>query len=125
LTRHHAERSAGAPGDRLLRRHDGRPVTPRGHDRLFAAARTPESAHVLRHTAITVIARIGGYPVAQAFAGHAPTSVTGRYLHAMPIEIAAAVAVMTGAQHPLADQLSTRCGSIITERGSGGRRRRW
>ena len=71
------------------------------------------SAHVLRHTAITAIARIAriaGYPVAQAFAGHAPTSVTGRYIHATPSEIAAAVAVMTGERHPLADRLSTRCG---------------
>jgi hypothetical protein len=60
-------------------------------------------------TRITAIARIGGYPVAQAFAGHASTSVTGRYLHATPTEIAAEVAVMTGEQHPLEDQLGTRC----------------
>ena len=112
------ERSAVAPGDYLLRRHNGRPVTPRDYDRLFTkarfvlpwAARTPVSAHVLRHTAITAIARIAGYPVAQAFAGHAPTSVTGRYIYATPSEIAAAVAVMTGERHPLADRLSTRCG---------------
>lgn len=60
------------------------------------AARTPVSAHVLRHAAITAIGRIGGYPVALAFAGHTPATVTGRYLHATPAEVAAAVAAMTG-----------------------------
>jgi len=69
------------------------------------AARTPVSAHVLRHTAITAVARIGGYPVAQAFAGHNPPSVTGRYLHATVAEVAAAVAVMTGEPHPLTGQV--------------------
>ncbi len=48
----------------------------------------------------TAIARIGGYPVAQAFAGHTPATVTGRYLHATPAEVAAAVAVMTGEPDP-------------------------
>ena len=41
------------------------------------------------------------YPVAQAFAGHTPATVTGRYLHATPAEVAAAVAVMTGEPDPL------------------------
>ncbi len=95
----------------------GAGVTARDDDRLFAAARavlpwairTPVSAHVLRHTAITAVARIGGYPVAQAFAGHTPPSVTGRYLHATLTEVATAVAVMTGERHPLADHLANRC----------------
>lgn len=90
-------------------------------DRLFARARdvlgwddrTPVSAHVLRHTAITRIGRIAGYPVAQAFAGHAPPSVTGRYLHATLADVATAVAALTGEAHPLAhltrDSLWRRC----------------
>jgi integrase len=73
--------------------------------------RTPVSAHVLRHTAITAVGRLAGYPIAQAFAGHAPPSVTGRYLHASIAEVAAAVAVLTGEAHPLADNRSLRrCG---------------
>ena len=69
------------------------------------------SAHVLRHTAITAVDRLAGYPIAQAFAGHAPPSVTGRYLHASIAEVAAAVAVLTGEAHPLADNRSLRrCG---------------
>jgi integrase len=65
--------------------------------------------HVLRHTAITTIAHIGGYPVAQTFAGHTPPTVTGRYLHATLAEVAAAVAIMTGERHPLADPPGARC----------------
>lgn len=61
------------------------------------------SAHVLRHPAITAIGRLAGYPVAQAFAGHAPPSVTSRYLHATLAEVAATVATLTGEPHPLAD----------------------
>ena len=67
------------------------------------ADRTPISAHVLRHTAITAVGRLAGYPVAQAFAGHSPPAVTGVYLQASPAEVAAAVAALTGEPHPLAD----------------------
>jgi integrase len=56
---------------------------------------------VLRHTAITAVARHGGYPVAQAFAGHTPPTVTGRYIHATLAEIAAVVTRLTGEPHPL------------------------
>jgi integrase/recombinase XerC len=96
--------------DGVFHRRDGQAITARDYDLLFARARaalawadrTPVSAHVLRHTAITAIGRIGGYPVAQAFAGHNPPTVTGRYLHATLAEVASAVAVMTGESHPLA-----------------------
>lgn len=110
VVRHHRERQPDGADDLVFRRRDGDPITARDYDRLFAdaravlpwASRTPVSAHVLRHTAITAIARIGGYPVAQAFAGHSAATVTGRYLHATPAEVATAVAVMTGERHPLA-----------------------
>ncbi|MGH3371974.1 MAG: hypothetical protein ACRDPR_18470 [Nocardioidaceae bacterium] len=57
---------------------------------------------MLRHTAITNVARLAGYAIAQAFAGHTPPTVTGRYIHATLAEVAAAVAVLTGEPHPIA-----------------------
>ncbi|MGI9028377.1 MAG: hypothetical protein ACR2HP_00075 [Ilumatobacteraceae bacterium] len=63
------------------------------------------SAHVLRHTAITNVARLAGYATAQAFAGHTPPTVTGRYIHATLAEVAAVVAVLTGEPHPFAAAL--------------------
>ncbi|MGI8516345.1 MAG: PD-(D/E)XK nuclease family protein [Acidimicrobiia bacterium] len=53
--------------------------------------RTPVSAHVLRHTAITAVERHAGFAVAQAFAGHSASSVTGTYTRARLCEVAAAV----------------------------------
>ena len=115
LQNHHHQRAAGESP--LFRRRNGRPITGRDYDRLFARARdllpwtrrTQVSVHVLRHTAIATIARIGGYPVAQTCAGHTPPTVTGRYLHATLAEVAAAVAIMTGERHPLADLPGARC----------------
>lgn len=94
----------------MFRTGSGTPITGRRYDRLFARARQhlgwdhriPLTAHVLRHTAVTRVGRIAGYPVAQAFAGHAPPTVTGRYLHATLADVAAAVAALTGEPHPLA-----------------------
>jgi hypothetical protein len=60
------------------------------------------SAHALRHTAITVVGRLAGYPVAQAFAGHTPPSVTGLYVQATPEEIATTIGILTSQPHPLA-----------------------
>lgn len=65
-----------------------------------------------RHTAITAVGRLAGYPVAQAFAGHAPPSVTGRYLHATLAEVAAAVGALTGEAHPLADARNRFAGTV-------------
>ena len=64
--------------------------------------RTPLTAHVLRHTAITAVERVAGFAVAQAFAGHQPGSVTGTYTKADIHEVAAAVERLTGEPHPLA-----------------------
>jgi integrase/recombinase XerC len=66
------------------------------------AQRTPLTAHVLRHTAITAVERVAGFAVAQAFAGHQPGSVTGTYTKASIHEVASAVATLTGESHPLA-----------------------
>jgi len=110
LFAHVSERGGSGEDDAVFRTRRGIPVTDRFYDRLFARARqhlgwdhrTPLTAHVLRHTAITRVGLIAGYPVAQAFAGHAPPTVTGRYLHATLADVATAVAVMTGEAHPLA-----------------------
>lgn len=67
----------------------------------------------LRHTAITAVGRLAGYPVAQASAGHTPPSVTGRYLHATLTEIAAAVAILTGRPHSLAPPMTGRCAADV------------
>jgi hypothetical protein len=63
--------------------------------------RVPVSAHVLRHTAITAVGRLAGFPVAQAFAGQ-PVTNTGRSMQASLQEVADAVAALTGEGHPLA-----------------------
>jgi site-specific recombinase XerD len=110
LERHATTRGATAPGDAVFRTARGAPLSPRRHSTICDRARpcldwadrTPVSAHVLRHTAITAVGRLAGYPVAQAFAGHSPPSVTGLYLQASLAEVAAAVATLTGEAHPLA-----------------------
>lgn len=86
------------------------PVSDRTYDRIFTRAqaeiswseRTPLTAHVLRHTAITAVERVAGFAVAARFAGHTPGSVTGTYTKADISEVAAAVARLTGEPHPLA-----------------------
>jgi integrase len=119
LERHADTRGTAGLDVPVLRTASGTPISARRYDTLFSRARscldwsdrTPVSAHVLRHTAITAVGRIAGYPVAQAFAGHAPPTVTGRYLHATLAEVAAAVATLTGEAHPLADsRVLRRCG---------------
>jgi len=115
LGRHARSRDAGADGP-VFRTLRGRPIGGRRYDLLFARARTclawdprtPVSAHVLRHTAITKVGRLAGYPVAQAFAGHVAPTVTGRYLHATLAEVAAAVASLTAEAHPLATGVRLR-----------------
>jgi integrase/recombinase XerC len=110
LGAHAADRGGRGVLDAVFRNRRGEPITGRHYDRLFARAReclgwddrTPVSAHVLRHTAVTRIGRIAGYPVAQAFAGHAPPTVTGRYLHATLADVATAVAALASEPHPLA-----------------------
>ena len=70
---------------------------------LLWADRTPVSAHVLRYTATNAVGRVAGYAAAQAFAGHAPPSVTGLYLRARLCDVAAVVATLTGEQHSLTE----------------------
>ena len=117
LDRLHRSRTTGTD-DRVFIDTGGAAITARHYDKLFGRARsvldwdprTPVSAHVLRHTAITNVARLAGYAVAQTFAGHTPPTVTGRYIHATLAEVASAVAVLTGEPHPLAGStINRRC----------------
>ena len=125
LLQRHTEAPCGHHlDDPVLRTRNGTPITARRYDTIFDRARaclpwaerTPVSAHVLRHTAITAVGRLAGYPVAQAFGGHAPPSVTGRYLHATITEIAAAVAILTGQAHPLATAHDGPTSSLYPDR---------
>jgi integrase/recombinase XerC len=106
-------RGSHRPEDRALlawRRAAGTPITDRTYDRIFTrlqgevpwSQRTPLTAHVLRHTAITAVERTAGFAVAARFAGHTPASVTGTYTKADISEVAAAVSHLTGEPHPLA-----------------------
>jgi integrase/recombinase XerC len=112
VIRHADARGAVSPDDAVFRTRHGEPVTRRRYNTIFDwarpclswADRTPVSAHVLRYTAINAIGRLAGYAVAQAFAGHAPPSVTGLYLRARLCDVAAAVAVLTDEPHPLAER---------------------
>ncbi len=110
-----AERGSCHPNDPVFvtsyrRAGHPAPLTDRTYDRIFTraqervpwASRTPLTAHVLRHTAVTAVERVAGFAVAAKFAGHTPGSVTGTYTKADISEVARAVAHLTGEPHPLA-----------------------
>lgn len=104
-----SSRGAVADDDAVFRTKRRRPIVRKRYNTIFDKARavlpwtkhTPATAHVLRHTAGTMVERLKGQAVAQAFLGHAPTSVTGIYTRATIHEVAAAVAELTGEPHPL------------------------
>ena len=110
LEAHSSSRGAVASDDPVLRSRRGLPITRRRYNTVFDrsrpclpwAERTPVSAHVLRHTAITTVERHARFAVAQAFAGHSASSVTGTYTQARIGEVAQAVFALTGEPHPLA-----------------------
>ena len=122
LGQHLDTRASGGVDAPVFHTSNGVPMSARRYDTIFDRARTcldwadrtPVSAHVLRHTAITAVGRLAGYPAAQAFAGHAPPSVTGRYLHASIYEVAAAIATFTGEPHPLADTQQRRRTRLVS-----------
>jgi integrase/recombinase XerC len=113
LVRHGQERHA-PPGGQLLRYADGRPITSRRYDHLWARigrqlpwVRTQQiSTHWIRHTTLTWVERSFGYAVARAYAGHTDASgdvgATSTYVRASLSEVAAALAALTGEPHPLA-----------------------
>ena len=92
------------PSTPLTRRHFDA-LTGRWHRHLPWAEREGVSAHWLRHTAITNIERVAGFPVAKKFAGHQHAKnaeMTITYLKAGEDHVAAAVSWITGEAHPLA-----------------------
>ncbi|MCI2419278.1 hypothetical protein MOQ72_17680 [Saccharopolyspora sp. K220] len=78
LQDHADQRDAAAPGGQLLRYRDGRPITTRQYDHLWArighhlpwVATQQISTDWLRHTILKWVERRFGYPVTRAFAGH-------------------------------------------------------
>jgi integrase/recombinase XerC len=112
LIEHGQERNA-ADGP-LLRYADGRPVTSRRYDHLWArigrhlpwVAAQGISSHWIRHTTLTWVERNFGYAVARAYAGHTDggteAGATATYVRASLPEVAAALAALTGEPHPLA-----------------------
>ncbi len=113
LLAHHAERGDGDRNGSLLRYRDGRPLTYRRYDYLWARigqhlrwVHTQQiSTHWLRHTTLTWVERTYGHAVARAYAGHTDSGGSGStatYVRASLHEVAVAVAGLTGEDHPLA-----------------------
>lgn len=112
LREHAHRRGAREPGDALLRYAEGRPLSSRRYDALWArvrgklpwAAALEVSAHWLRHTTITWVERRFGYGIARAYAGHtdAKGASTTTYIRGQCREVATALSELTGQPHPLA-----------------------
>ena len=115
LVEHGQDRYA-PPGGQLLRYRNGRPVTARRYDGLWARigralpwVRTQQvSMHWIR-TILTWVERQFGFAVAQAYAGHEDHGRGARSMAAMATyvraglpEVATALAALTGEPHPLA-----------------------
>ncbi|MDG4787641.1 site-specific integrase [Micromonospora sp. WMMD1102] len=115
LLAHHAERGDGNRDGSLLRYRDGRPLTYRRYDSLWARigqhlrwVHTQQiSTHWLRHTTLTWVERTYGHAVARAYAGHTDgggSGATATYVRATLQEVAIALAGLTGEDHPLATE---------------------
>ncbi|SCF02805.1 Site-specific recombinase XerD [Micromonospora coriariae] len=114
LLAHHAERADGDRNGSLLRYRDGRPLTYRRYDHLWARigqhlrwVHTQQiSTHWLRHTTLTWVERTHGHAVARAYAGHTDggsgSGSTATYVRATLHEVAVALAGLTSEDHPLA-----------------------
>jgi integrase len=114
LQAHHAERGDGDRDGARLRYRTGRPLTPRRYDYLWQRigqhlpwVRTQQiSTHWLRHTTLTWVERRHGHAVARAYAGHTDAGGAGStatYVRASLSEVAAALAGLTGEDHPLTE----------------------
>jgi integrase len=113
LVAHHGERGHGDRDGPLLRYRDGRPLTYRRYDHLWVRigehlpwVRAQQiSIHWLRHTTLTWVERSFGTAVARAYAGHTDSGGNGStavYVKANLSEVAAALAALTGEDHPAA-----------------------
>ena len=113
LLDHGESRGGLAPGGRLLRYTSGRPISSRRYDYLWRrlgeqlawVATQQVSMHWIRHTTLTWVERHFGFAVAQAYAGHEDHGRGGKtmatYVRAGLPEVAAALAALTGEDHPL------------------------
>jgi integrase len=117
----HAEGRGGlTSGQRLLRYANGRPITSRRYDypwtrlgqHLPWVATQQVSTHWIRHTILTWVERNFGFAVAQAYAGHEDHGRGGRamatYVRAGVLEVATALAALSGEPHSLAISSSFR-----------------
>jgi integrase/recombinase XerC len=113
LCAHYEERGNGRRSEQLLRYRNGKPLTRRRYDYLWVrlgrhlpwVATQGVSTHWLRHTTLTWVERHCGYAVARAYAGHSgrnDAGATASYVRADVHEVAAALAALTGEDHPLA-----------------------
>jgi integrase/recombinase XerC len=114
LLAHGESRGGLAPGRRLLRYANGRPISSRRYDYLWRrlgrhlpwVATQQVSTHWIRHTTLTWVERHFGFATAQAYAGHEDHGRGGKamatYIRASLPEIATALAALTGEDHPLA-----------------------
>jgi integrase/recombinase XerC len=127
LRRHGELRHAPVNG-RLLRYHDGRPITYRRYDHLWTrigthlpwVATQQISTHWLRHTTLTWVERNFGYAVARAYAGHTDSGgdvgTTATYVRAGLHEVAGALAALAGEPHPLAEGYQAPSSSCSSSR---------
>jgi integrase/recombinase XerC len=114
LLAHGQSRGGLAPGRPLLRYANGRPITSRRYDYLWRrlgrqlpwVATQQVSTHWIRHTTLTWVERHFGFATAQAYAGHEDHGRGGKamatYIRAGLPEVAAALAALSGEDHPLA-----------------------
>jgi site-specific recombinase XerC len=115
LLEHARLRGAHQPDDQLLRYRNGRPLTTRRYDQLWArlgqllpwVAAQGVSTHWLWHTTLTWVERNFGYGIARAYAGHTDRTgpATTTYIKADLQAVATALAALTGHPHPLATTL--------------------
>lgn len=109
---HHVRERQATPDSRLLRKHNGAPITHRRYDYLWErigrhlpwVAAQQISTHWLRHTTLTWVERNFGFATARAYAGHADPdnkATTTTYVQADIQEVAQALAALTGEPHPL------------------------
>lgn len=105
-------RSRPGETELLFRYKNGRPLTRKRYETLFArfrnelawAEKQELSSHWLRHTAITYIERVtNSYAIARRFAGHSEKTPTDTYLSTSINDVARALELVTGEKHPLSN----------------------
>ncbi|MFX0581070.1 tyrosine-type recombinase/integrase [Nocardia nepalensis] len=113
----HAQQRKSPQSEQLLRYRNGKPITRRRYDHLWNRigdtlpwVRTQGiTTHWLRHTTITWVERTFSYAVAREYAGHRSKTggTTTTYVKSHLQEVAAALTVLTGQQHPLVDEMTS------------------